>query len=204
MSARWTKRPDLYPGWKMTPAQHNSYWRLLNQAWRSYGKDSIAFEDFRALIHARAFGRNISAKDIDRMDGYDAFKKAVMAIIQPSNLNAQVALENMPKTRLIHRICNDFPASYILCLMNSPRFARCRQNEQRASLEDLQRWSEKDLTDLRTTLCARNPEPAPAPARPAEEQDQSPIVDAGAEEEAWWEQESQKEMDAEERGAFNP
>jgi hypothetical protein len=157
-SRPWTQKPDLYPGWKMTPAQHRMYWNLLQRAHKAYGGPGASpFEDFRALMHVRAFGKNISAKEIDRMKGFDSIKSACMAIIQPANVVAQMDIEQMPKTRLIHRITNDFPASYILCLMNSPRFARCRQNEQRAGLEDLERWSEKDLTDLRTTLCARNP-----------------------------------------------
>jgi hypothetical protein len=171
MSARWTKKPDLYPGWKMTPAQHRMYWNLLQRAHKAYDPD-FSFLDFRALIHVRAFGKNISAKEIDRMKMFDEFKAACMAVIQPDNLAAQVDIENMPKTRLIHRICHDFPASYILCLMNSPRFARCRQNEQRAGVEDLARWTEKDLTDLRTTLCARNPE-APEPAIVVAERDEN-------------------------------
>jgi hypothetical protein len=164
----WKKKPELYPGWKMTPAQHRMYWQLLGQAHKAYGKAAISAEEFRALVHVRAFGQNVSAKDIDRMKGFDAFKAQCLAIIKPADLGAQVAIENMEKTRLIHRICNDFPASYILCLMNSPRFARCRQNEQRAGLEDLERWSEKDLTDLRTTLCARNPSDTSDQSDPSE------------------------------------
>jgi hypothetical protein len=149
----------------MTPAQHRKYWQLLGQAYSAYSalaSGAATREEFRALIHIRAFGKNISAKDIDRMKGFDQFKAACMAIIEPTDLGGQVALENMPKTRLIHRICHDFPASYILCLMNSPRFARCNFGDgsgasRRAGLEDLEHWAEKDLTDLRTTLCARNP-----------------------------------------------
>lgn len=188
MSARWTKKPGLHPGWKMTPAQHRMYWNLLHRAHKAYDPD-FSFLDFRALIHIRAFGKNISAKEIDRLKMFDDFKSACLAIIQPSNLEAQVDLENMPRTRLIHRICGDFPASYILCLMNSPRFARCRQNEQRAGLEDLERWTEKDLTDLRTTLCARNPS-GPEPVTEPEQPDSS---------DAWWEQESHKEAETLER-----
>jgi hypothetical protein len=170
-SRPWKKKPELYPGWKMTPAQHRMYWNLLQRAYKQSPDREGAgqtFDEFRAVIHVRAFGTNISAKDIDRMKGFDEFKAQCLAIIQPANLGAQMAIENMEKTRLIHRICNDFPASYILCLINSPRFARCRQNEARAGLEDLERWTEKDLTDLRTTLCARNPSDTSDQADPSE------------------------------------
>lgn len=152
-------KPKIKDGWKMTEDQHRLYWRLLNQAFSVYrksrGNETLTFESFRALIHARAFGRNISAKDIERMKMFGDFKAACTAIIAPNSLDAQLAIAqaNEPRTLLIHRILNDFPATYILGLLNSPRFAHCNAR----SLEDMERMTEKDLRDLRNTLCARKP-----------------------------------------------
>lgn len=113
-------------------------------------------------------GRPItSASEIGYLKEFDKIKQQLLAWAQPANLNAQVEMENMAKTRLIHRICSEFPASYILGLMRSSRFDNGRPV---ASIEDLEHWTEKDLIDLRTTLCARNPNsPGPAKAESAKE-----------------------------------
>jgi hypothetical protein len=78
--------------------------------------------------------------------------------------------EHQPRHRLITRIQSDFPEAYVRCLVTSPRFkATC--------IEDL---SEKQLTDLRNTLCARKPveferqRPAEAPSA-VEEADNVPF-----------------------------
>ena len=191
-------KPDLHPGWKMTRAQHSAYWRLLQQAYRVYNQSvPCKFEDFRVLLHYRAFGPGpsgapVSAKDIDRMKMFGDLKAACTAIINPNSLDAQLAIAkaNDPRTRLIHRILQ-FPATYILGLLNSPRFAHCNAH----SLEDLESMTEKDLTDLRNTLCARNPQSGGASV-PASRSEQ-------AEEDAWWQQESQKEADADEKESSN-
>jgi hypothetical protein len=172
-------KPDFYPGWKMTRKQYLTYWRMLKSAHQAYNAGSVkncgailTFEQFRALIHARAFGRNISAKDIDRMKMFGDFIAACTATIRPDSLPAQmnIAESNTVKTRLIHRICS-FPLAYVLGLLNSPRFRpkieRLAFNDEQASLEDLADLPEEVLTHIRNTLCARDPE-APAQASAAE------------------------------------
>lgn len=150
-------KPKLKPGWKMTEPQYYSYWRFVKQVWEaSTTKETMP--EVRARIHIAAFGRNLSAKEIDRLKMFDDFKAACLAILQPASVDAQLAQANMNKTRLIHRIL-EFPVDYVIGLLNSPRFAANGKCETPgASIEEhLQIWDEKDLTDLRNTLCARDP-----------------------------------------------
>ncbi len=128
------------------------YWNLLGQVYAAGQITTAADKDMqRRLIHRRAFGREgVSARDIDRMKMFDAFKAECLAWISPDNLNAQLRQVDQPLIRLRHRIL-EFPHAYVLGLLCSPRF-------QRQSLEDLNDMGEKELTDLRNTLCARKPE----------------------------------------------
>lgn len=138
-----------YPGWKMTWDQHSAYFRLLEGAYRAQGKTAAADkEDMRKLIHTRAFGSPISAKVIDHMKMFDDFKAECLAWSQPTNVAAQKRQVEMPLIRLRHGILEKFDSPTILGLLRSARF-------KRKSLDDLDDMNEKDLTDLRNTLCAR-------------------------------------------------
>jgi hypothetical protein len=139
----------FYPGWKMTWDQHSAYFRLLEGAYRSNGKTTAADkEEMRKLIHTRAFGSPISAKVIDHMKMFDDLKSECLAWSQPANVDAQKRQVEMPLIRLRHGILEKFDSPTILGLLCSTRF-------KRKSLEDLDDMNEKDLTDLRNTLCAR-------------------------------------------------
>lgn len=148
------KPPNLYPGWKMTPAQHRMYWNLLNQVYAAGGLVTAPEkEKQRKLIHLRAFGREgVSAKEIDRLKMFDAFKAECLSWIKPDDLSAQLRQTNQERHRLIWRI-GQFDPEYVNALLASPRFGG-------RSVDDMENLSIKDLTDLRNTLCARLPDQA--------------------------------------------
>jgi hypothetical protein len=129
------------------------------QGWNKNDRD-LRLQQF-SLILRRPIE---SAQDIGYLTEFDAIKKQLLAWAQPANLDAQVEMENMPRTRLMTRIL-EFPASYIIRMLGSIRFRHLRgvDPDQLPSLEDLQTMSEKDLTDLRNTLCARNPKTVAVP-----------------------------------------
>jgi hypothetical protein len=147
----------LKPGWKMTETQVRLYWRMFAAICEAKGWRQD--DDHRREWHCLAGLGPCSAKTIDRMKGFDALKACWLAITQPANFNAQMAMQDQPRHRLITRIRADFPEAYVRCLVTSQRFkATC--------LEDL---TEKQLIDLRNTLCARKPveferQPAEAPS----------------------------------------
>jgi hypothetical protein len=154
----------LYPGWKMSVAQHYSYFNLLEAVYRQQGITSAAEkESMRKLIHTRAFGRPISAKEIDPLKGFDALKRECLAWSQPDNLNAQLRMEQMPLIRLRHRIRELADEPYIVAII--------RDRFKQGSLEDL---NETELEQLRNTLCGRKtrgrraskPEPVAVTADP--------------------------------------
>jgi hypothetical protein len=139
----------FYPGWKMTWNQHSAYFRLLEGAYRAGGKTTAADkEEMRKLIHLRAFGRPVSAKEIDHLKMFDAYKAECLALSQPNNLDAQLLITQMPLIRFRTGILEKFDSPTILGLLRSNRF-------KRDSLDDLDTMNEKDLTDLRNTLCVR-------------------------------------------------
>lgn len=107
-------RSTKYRGWKMTVDQHGAYWRLIGQCCRALGASSAEDKnEARKTIHFRAFGRHgVSAKEIDHLKMFDAFKAACLAIIKPNDLQAQVDQANMERTRLIHRINELAPEIY--------------------------------------------------------------------------------------------
>lgn len=177
---------------------------------------------FRLQQFSLILGRPIeSAGQIGYLTEFDAIKERLLAWAQPGNLDAQMEMQNMPRKRLIMRIL-EFPASYTLGLLGSPRFRSLRgvDPDQLPALEDMEHMTEKDLKDLRNTLCARNPgnrgsrrEEALNPHEPCDYPCDAYLEgrackcnpeglsehDANPEEEAHWEQEAQKESDADER-----
>jgi hypothetical protein len=146
-----SRRPDkFYPGWKMTPAQHASYFNLLEGVYRAYViTKSADKETMRKKIHQQAFGRPVSAKDIDHMKMFDEFKAVCLAMSQPDNLDAQMHQAEQPLIRLRHAILK-FSEAYTIGMLCSPRF-------KKHGLDDLNHMTEKELTDLRNTLSARSP-----------------------------------------------
>lgn len=134
---------QFFPGWKMTIDQRRAYFKTLEAVCAKQGITSAAEkESMRKLIHARAFGHPISAKDIDHLKGFDAFKRECLAWLQPDNLNAQLRMEQMPLIRLRHRIRELADEPYALAIV--------RDRFHKPTLEDL---NEVELEQLRNTLC---------------------------------------------------
>ena len=140
---------EFHPHWRLTTAQHRAYFRLLDQVYRARGLRTAADKEaMRQQIHQRAFGAPISAKTIDHLKMFDAFKAACLAETAPTDLTAQLRQLEQPLIRLRHAIHRLADPAYILALLRSPRF-------KKQSLADLQTMTEKELTDLRNTLSAR-------------------------------------------------
>jgi len=148
-----SKRTNHFkPGWKMTLDQHNAYWYHLGRAAAARGLTTAAQrEELREQIHMRAFGENISAKQIDHLKMFDDFKAECLAIYKPTDLGAQKRQVEMPLIRLREGILQKFDEDFILSILRTFRGDRFAN----ATLETLETMSEKDLTDLRNTLCAR-------------------------------------------------
>jgi len=143
-----TRTDKFFPGWKMTWSQHQKYFRLLDDVYRANNITSTdEKEQVRQAIHLRAFGRPISAKEIDHLKMFDAFKAECLAMTRPADLEAQLHQAEMPliRLRVACRKLADEP--YILALVQSPRF-------KKQSLDDSD-WTEQQLTELRNTLAAR-------------------------------------------------
>jgi hypothetical protein len=117
-------KTKFYPGWRMTVPQHDGYFRLLQQVYAALGLTTRPDQEAqRQVIHQRAFHRpGVSAKDIDHMKGYDAFKATCLAILQPSDVEAQLAIQNMPRTRLVYAIRQLADEAYLVALAASERF----------------------------------------------------------------------------------
>jgi hypothetical protein len=140
----------FYPGWRMSPAQHQLYFRLLGQVNAELKlANAAAREEQRQLIHIRAFGRpGVSAKEIDNKM-FDVFMAECYTWLKPDDLNAQLKQAEQPLIRLRYRI-RQFPAAYVTALLCSPRF-------KRSGLEDLDMMNKTDLTALLMMLSERKP-----------------------------------------------
>ncbi len=136
----------FYKDWKMTEPQHRAYFNLLDAVYQQQGITGGAErESLRKLIHQRAFGRAISAKEIDHLKGFDAFKAECLAWSQPANMEAQLLMAEQPLIRLRHRIRELADEPLILAMVRGPLFGK-------ESLEDL---NEAELERLRNTYCDR-------------------------------------------------
>jgi hypothetical protein len=135
----------FFPGWRMTWGQHSAYFKTLEAVYAKQGITSAADkESMRKLIHERAFGSAISAKDIDHLKGFDAFKAECLAWLQPDSIDAQLHMEQMPLIRLRYRIRELADEPYIEAIL--------RDRFNNSTLDDL---SEAELVQLRNTLDAR-------------------------------------------------
>lgn len=143
-----SRADKFFPGWKMTWSQHQKYFRLLDDVYRANGITMAAEkEQVRQAIHQRAFGHPVSAKEIDHLKMFDAFKAECLAMSDPANLDAQLQQAEMPLIRLRVACLKLADEPYIQALVQSPRF-------KKQSLDEND-WTEAELTDLRNTLAAR-------------------------------------------------
>ena len=146
------KTSDLAPGWKMTLAQRAAYWRYWSAVQAKLGltgRSAAELSEHRADLHERAGLGRCSAKEIDKLKGFDAIKAVFLAILDPDNVEAQLAQLNMPRTRLLTKIRSMCHEDYWLALLRSDRF---RPFCPTGRLEDL---SDRDLEQFRMTLAAR-------------------------------------------------
>ncbi len=168
-----TPQSKFYPGWRLTWSQHSAYFRLLTQVYAARGLESPSDrETMRKLIHQRAFGSTISAKLIDHLAGFDAFKAACLAELRPADLAAQLRQVDQPLIRLRHAIRALADAPYIAAISRD-KFGTAAWETDLA---------EPQLVDLRNTLCARsaarrrrsNSAPDSAPDPPPDSAQKSP------------------------------
>jgi hypothetical protein len=141
----------------MTPAQVRAYWKMCEAAAAAQGATTAkAKEEVRKLLHVRAFGRPISAKQIDRMKMFDDFKAAVLSITRPDDLAAQMRQLDMEKTRLIWAIREASAAIEGVPhdSADAMRYA-FRVAADKFHTHDLESRTIEQLTQLRNTLCAR-------------------------------------------------
>jgi hypothetical protein len=145
----WNRRQagGLKPGWKMTDEQHNKYWRMFSDICEAtrFAGDEDDKKEFRLDWHEQSGLGRCSAKEITKLEGYDAIKSTWLAITQPDNLTAQMAMLQMHRTRLIYKIRQMAHPDFIQGLLESDRF-------KARALEEL---NDKDLADFRVTLAAR-------------------------------------------------
>lgn len=138
-------RSKFYPGWKMTVVQHGLYFRLLDQAAVAVGaKSKVQREELRQRIHLAAFGGPKSAKAINHLKEFDAFKASALAVIHPSNLHLQMRQAEMPTTRLVFAIRQLAPEAYIIA-----------ESDRKFHTSDWTALDESALTMLRNHISAR-------------------------------------------------
>lgn len=139
----------LYPGWQMTVDQHWRYISLCNQVYAALGLTKTADKEAcRKRLHTHAFGEPISAKVIDHLKMFDAFKAQCLAILQPADLDGQLAQANMWRTRYKHAIRALADDAFWQAIAHD-----------RFGTTDLDELSEEQLTQLRNT-CAKRTTPA--------------------------------------------
>jgi hypothetical protein len=144
-------KSKFVPGWKMTWGQKSEYFRLIDAAAKAVGATTaVAREVLRQQIHEAAFGGPKSAKEINHLKDFDAFKAACLALTQPENLHAQMRQAEMPTTRLIFAIRELAPEAYIIA-----EVARKRGEDARFRVDDWTLLDEGALTILRNHLAKR-------------------------------------------------
>lgn len=135
-------KPSFPPGWKMTVDQRRSYWRMWGDICRVLGWEPTA--EARYDWHeASGLGR-CSVKEIDHLTGFDELKKYWLAVTQPANLQAQLAMAKMKCTRLMTRIRWSFPEALWKQI-----------SRDKFKTEDLNELKEEQLEQLRNTCDAR-------------------------------------------------
>ena len=132
----------------MTTPQYYSYWKYIRAVYALPGLwKGMTQDDVRKLIHFRAFGRPVSAKEIDKLGMFNEFLKVCKGLLCPTDVETQMRLQNMPLINLRYRIgqiAAERGQEYVY------KIAR-----DKFGTDDLEALDEKQLKDLRNTLCAR-------------------------------------------------
>ena len=151
------RKANSVPGWLMSKAQIAMYWRMFADICRVMRFDGTAAdkEEFRKDWHEQStytngMGREISlgrcsAKEISPLKGYDAIKRTWLAITQPDNVHAQVAMLRMQRTRIIYKITRMADERFWRALLASDRFKK----------QELDELDDVELENFRMTLAAR-------------------------------------------------
>jgi hypothetical protein len=86
----------------MSPAQIRKYrllWGKVRRHYRAAGLEPMAADAKRHQIHVRALGRDKSSLDFTNHD-FDEVLKHFLAILEPDNLMAQLAILEQPEQRM--------------------------------------------------------------------------------------------------------
>lgn len=131
----------------MTEGQARAYWRMFGEIcvvlkWSGSKAD---MDEYRRDWHEQSGLGRCSVTTINHLDQFDELIKTHLAITDSGNVNAQMRMANMPRTRLLHKIRSMAHPDFIQGLLESDRF-------KARALEDL---NDKDLSDFRLTLAAR-------------------------------------------------
>lgn len=103
----------------------------------------------RLYLISRALGRVVaSANEIGGNKEFDAVKKELLAISRPADLDAQIKMENMPRTRMIKKL-EEYPEAYLLAITQDKFRISALYGDWRRDL------SETQLKQLLYTLAAR-------------------------------------------------
>lgn len=144
----------------MTVDQHNAYFYWLGRVYEARGcANQKEREAVRQEIHQAAFGAPTSAKAINHLKMFDDFKAACLAVLDPTNLEAQIRQAEMPKTRLMKAVRDLAPEAYYR-----------HEANRKFGVAELDLLDEGQLTELRNHLSARAAHlrwPPQASARPA-------------------------------------
>ena len=101
MRVPYNARPD---GWSMTHAQRNLYFNYWQQIVKLKGWTAAEAEAQRKDYHERAGLGRCSAKEIDKLHGFDAIKAVFLAELNPASVEDQLAQLNQPRTRALYVI----------------------------------------------------------------------------------------------------
>jgi hypothetical protein len=83
----------------MSPAQTMLYFRLCGRVRAHYKERGLPWGDVqRHALHQKALGHMKSSKDFTNSD-FDRVKAAILAIVEPGNLNAQLHQLDQPELR---------------------------------------------------------------------------------------------------------
>ena len=142
-----TKSKTLYPGWRMTVAQHGRYFWLLADACAAQGAVSTAAKEaLRKQAHRAAFGFEKSAKDINADKEFTAIANEFRRLgnVVETETNERRQSIYVARQRLTALAAITAPG-YIETLLKQ----RFKVIPGLRAVEDLSR---KQLTDLITTV----------------------------------------------------
>lgn len=134
----------------MTKAQDKWYWREWGKVARYCKEHGMAAPD-RHELHTRALGTDKSHLDFDD-DDFDDVLSAFLSISEPANLEAQVRLTNMRKTRRIYACRRN--ATRAVGSAGAENYIRSISADK-FHTTDWESLEIDQLLDLRNTLAAR-------------------------------------------------